>query len=561
MAHRQGRLDEAYQGYLKLLKKKPNHGDGNYLLGTLLLGRGEHQKALTHLQRANTLLPTSPMVKCNLGLLYRAMGKHDEAEKAFRAALRFQPNLLEALNNLAILLVDSGRPVEAEQLSRRCIALGGDAQRFGLIQCASALSDQGRAEEALAMLNEVIAYPDANNTAWDNYLTMLNYTPSVDRERLYQEHCRWAKRFEKPHTLPKPETTTPIKLAYLSPDLKSHPVGKLMEPLLQHHDQQRFEIYIYHDNQGHDELTKRLQQMGFHWRDVANLDNQQCAKLIAEDGIQILVELSGHTAHNRLPMLAERVAPIQISYLGYCTTTGLQNMDYVITDHFFDPPGAEDGYSEKMLVLPRISFAYQSPEESATIAAPQDGPFTFGSFNALKKVSVEVIEAWAEILNGAPDSRLIMQSAGLDEVALQQQLLQQFAEKGVAAERIQFYGFSDYQTHLSLVAQCDLTLDPWPWNGHMTTLNILWMGVPMLTLRGGHRSGRMGAAILQQIEQPLFIAESRDEYVQKAIAFSQQRDELNQLRPQLRQRMASSSMMDGEGLAKAMEAAYLSTIA
>ncbi len=556
-AHQQGNYPAAIEGYRALLKKKPNHGDGNYLLGTLLAMQGETKQALLHLTRAATLLPDSPMVKTNLGLVQKMLGQLDEAEKSFRSALRLQSNQPEALNNLAALLLNKGQPVAAEGLARKCMALGGEQEQYAAIQCANALADQGRTDEAISLLAGILKSRVNNQPAWHNYLSFLPYSERFKAKDIYQAHCQWAETIEQVMPAAKPSSNAPIKVGYLSPDWYHHPVGLLMTPLIHHHDKSCFTTYLYHDGTRNDQVTQQLRESASQWRDVAGMSDQALHAMIAEDGIDILVDLTGHLAHNRLSLFAQRAAPVQVSYLGYCATTGLTNMDYAISDQFFDPTGEEDAYSESLVSLPRISFAYQLPEAVVDVQT-SDEPFTFGSFNTLRKISPQQLACWASILQQSPDSRLIMQARGLAEEAMRKQVEAPFVEKGIPLARLEFHDFSDYQTHLSLVSRCDITLDPGPWNGHMTSLNTLAIGIPMLTQQGDRRSARMGAAILQQIGMEAFIAKHPQEYVQKAVEYSQQRTELKAIGQTLRQRIAESPLVDGEGLARAIEEAYLS---
>ena len=555
--HQQGDISAAILAYQKLLKKKPNHGDANYLVGTLLATQGEDKQALQYLQRAATLMPDSAMVKTNIGLLQKNNGQLAEAEKSFRTALRLQSNLPEALNNLSALLIAKGAPVEAELLARRCMIQGGSHMNYASIQCANALADQGRVEESIELLKQLAERDAHNTTAWDNYLSFLPYSDKFDAAEIYQQHCRWSKTVDQPQNNSTLHTVdNPIKIGYFSPDFSNHPVGYLMQPLLECHDKSKVDVYIYHDSSIHDQQTTLLQGNGHHWREVVGLDDIACHRLIKDDGIDILVDLTGHLANNRISLFAKRAAPIQASYLGYCTTTGLDNIDYVITDSAFDPPGEEAFYSEKLLRLERLAFAVQPSSEFPTALDIRSDAFTFGSFNTLRKLNSKVLALWIEILKQSTDSKLIIQAQGLAEPAMTKQLVDRFTSAGVDASRVELHGFSDYKGHLQLISECDLTLDPWPWNGHMTTLNTLWMGVPMLTLRGTRRSGRMGAAILNELGMDEFIADSEEAYLQKATAFSQQRESLLEARSGLRKRIVDSSLMNGKTLAEAMEQVF-----
>lgn len=560
LAQQHGAHEQAIAGYRALLKKKRNHGDANYMLGTLLAMRGELEEARQHLRRAVTLMPHSAMARTNLGQLLRMLGETDEAEGMFRGALRLDPRRGEALNNLAALLIARGAPVEGEQLARRCMNLSGQQRSYGVIQCANGLADQGRSDEALSLLERQLKTEPDNETAWHNYLSMLPYSCRHDRQLIFEEHRRWARLRERPLPAPEMKPGSRIRVGYLSPDLRDHPVGHLLRPLLAAHDRGRFEVHLFHDNPGSDVLSEELRALADRWHSIGGWDDRRCAALIAEQGIDILVDLAGHSANNRLTLFALRTAPIQVAYLGYTSTTGLQNIDYAISDEWFDPVGDEDPYSEQLLRLPRISFAY-APSATAEPDARSEREFTFGSFNSLRKLRPEVIDLWAGILRQCEGSVLILQARGLGEGAMQGRLQQQFEAAGVASTRVELHGFGELQGHLALVRRCDLTLDTWPWNGHMTTLNSLAMGVPTLTLRGDRRSGRMGAAILQQLGLTPLIADSPGHYRQRALELFADRDELRCLAAGLSQRLLRSPVCDGEGLARAMEQAFAKMVA
>ena len=276
----------------------------------------------------------------------------------------------------------------------------------------------------------------------------------------------------------------------------------------------------------------------------------------------MLVDLCGQLAGNRLPLFASRCAPVQVTYLGYPGTTGTPNMDYAISDDWLDP--AREGnahYSETLVRLESTCFAFQPPSNAPSVREARNPSIVFGSFNTTRKISESVLDAWARVLLAVPGSGLIMQARGLAEPARQAQLLAFFAARGVAPERITLHGFVAFQDYLAMIAQVDICLDPWPWNGHMTTLNCLWMGVPVLSLAGRRRSGRMGKAILSEVGLAEWVATSEADYIDKAVRFAQDPERLDALRAGMRQRLLASALCDGKRLASAMEHAYLTLVA
>lgn len=556
-AHMRGDLPNAIQLYQKALAKDPRHGDASYLLGTLLASTGQLAEAIPFLLRASQILPQSPMVNCNLGLALKMLGRRDEAEQYLRKALAIDPNLLQALNNLSALLIQRGFPCEAERYARRCLKLNNGDAPYAYIQLGNALADQGRIDEAVAALEQGVERDPGNATMWGNMLSLCHYSQRLDGQDILKRHQGWASRF--PAAAPRrcAEAKGRLRVGYLSPDFGFHPVGLLLEPVLAAHDRERFEIFLYHDRSGGDAKSAQLQALAEHWIAVGGMPDAALKERIEADRIDILVDLSGHLAGNRLPLFAARCAPVQVSYLGYPGSTGLAAMDFAISDERLDPVADQaTDYSESLLRLSGPSFAFLPPAGAPEVAPTGSDTLTFGSFNNTRKITEQVLAAWAEILCRLPSSRLILQAQGLGEPARCEQIRERFSRRGITPERLEFHGFRNFSEHLGLVAKTDLCLDTWPWNGHMTTLNCLWMGVPVLTLAGDRRSGRMGECILAELGLEDFVARSEADYVAKAVELSSDRAGLQALRGDMRSRMQASRLMDGERLARDLESAF-----
>lgn len=556
-AQQNSNLTEAIKLYKNALAKKPKHADAAYMLGTLLASTGKAQESIPLLERASRLLPHSPMIKCNLGLALKILDRLDEAEVQFRKALQLDPNLAQALNNLSALLINKGYPCDAETFARRCIALQRTNTDYVSVQLANALADQGKIDEAITTLEQIVKRNSSNDQAWHNLLSLSYYSDKISSRDILDKHQAWAERLPNQKTIECTAFSEKLKVGYLSPDFGFHPVGLLIAPLLANHDKKKVETFLYHDSPRSDALSKKLKSYAGHWLPVSRLSDTELKQQIQWDGIDILVDLCGHLSGNRLSIFAARCAPIQLAYLGYPGSTGLKSMDYVISDSALDPAERNnEDYSETLIRLDRPCFAFQQPASSPEIAPSRSESITFGSFNNARKITYQVLDAWIEILEQVPGSRLIFQSRSYKDPEVCRITVERFQHAGISSERLEFHGMMDFEAHLNLITKTDICLDPWPWNGHMTTLNTLWMGVPVLTLSGDRRSTRMGGCILSELEMDEWIAQTPCDYIAKAVKFASSSEKLKFLRGDIRQQMQRSRLMNGQDLAQEMEAAF-----
>jgi predicted O-linked N-acetylglucosamine transferase (SPINDLY family) len=377
----------------------------------------------------------------------------------------------------------------------------------------------------------------------------------------------FAKRWEAPlATLvqPHPHDRSPerrLKIGYVSSDFRQHSVAWFIEPVLAHHDRERFEIFCYANLFQEDAVTERLKAHADHWRKIYGLPDELAAQQIRADQIDILVDLNGHTAENRLLVFARKPAPVQVTWLGYPNTTGLSAMDYRLTDGFADPVGmTEPFHSETLIRLPECFSCYQPPRDAPAVSelpAKEKGYITFGSFNKLTKVTPEVMATWARILQAVPGSRLALQSAGLGEDAMQQMVREAFAGLGITPERLELHGHDRSQkTHLERYRNIDIGLDPFPYNGTTTTCDALWMGVPVVTLAGKVHAGRVGVSQMSNLGLTELIGQTPEEYVAIATRLATDRERLGALRKELRSRMTASPLMDAPRFTTNLEQAY-----
>lgn len=493
-------------------------------------------------------------------------GKLDQAIVQLERALSLAPDHAEAQNNLGLALMTQGKVSKAIVHYQRALALkpnvAGTHYNLGL-----GLWAQGQVEQAAFQFERVLALQPDHVIAHNNFLYAFNYTSRHDPAVVYRAHLAFAQRWEAPlaalrqaHTNDRSRARR-LRIGYVSSDFKQHSVAHFIEPVLKQHDRNRFEIFCYFNSAQEDELTKRFKTYADHWRGIAHLSDDLAANQIREDRIDILIDLNGHTAHNRLLVFARKPAPVQVTWLGYPNTTGLSTMDYRLVDRFTDPVGmTEHLHSETLVRLPECFSCYQPPAnvpDVSALPACGNGYVTFGSFNNLGKITPDVMALWARVLQAVPGSRLVLKNINLSEQAVQQSVRQAFAAGGVAPDRLELIGFEvSSHTHLERYHNIDIGLDPFPYNGATTTCEALWMGVPVITLSGRTHAGRVGVSLLSNLNLTEFIANTTDEYVAAALRLTADLETLSALRRELRARMAVSPLTHAQRFTQNLEQAY-----
>ena len=350
-----------------------------------------------------------------------------------------------------------------------------------------------------------------------------------------------------------------LRVGYVSADFFTHPAAYFFEPLLAAHDRTNLEIFCYSAGARSDETTNRLREIAGAWRSIVGMNDETVARIIEADAIDILVDLSGHTAGNRLLVFARKPAPVQATYLGSLTTTGLTAIDYKLTDRFLTPDGTAERFSEELVRLPHCFVCYQPPHGAPPVAAlpsSKGGRVTFGSFNNLTKVMPEVVALWSRILRALPETKIILKDRTLADPAQCARYLGLFAENGVEAGRVELLPRTTMADYLAVYDRVDIAFDPFPYNGCTTTCDALWMGVPVITLAGAMSYSRFGVSLLSNLGLDELIAATPDKYVEKAVALANDRKRLMVLRSELRSRMAASPLCDAKAFAKGIEEAY-----
>jgi protein O-GlcNAc transferase len=462
------------------------------------------------------------------------------------------------------VLADQGEFEEAVEAYRQALAIKPD-HNVACINLGCLFNLHGRLDEAVDVYRKFLALDPADAVVHSNLLLCLNYHPQLRPEELYREHVHWDLQHGRPGSAKAvsfPNTPLPdrvLRIGYLSPDLGQHPVGFFLASVLPTHDRERFHITCYSCRSVEDDYTVRLRESSDRWRAVKGVDDDSLATMIREDEIDILIDLSGHTNGNRLTMFAQKPAPVQMTWAGYVGTTGLGAIDYLISDRIESPQGAERFCSEKILRLPNGYLCYQPPAYAPEVAALPllgNGFVTFGSFNNTAKVNREVVALWARLLREMPSARLVLKYKGYEHPEVQGRYLAMFAEEGIEAGRIDLSGAVPHHQLLQCYNGIDIALDPFPYSGGLTTMEALWMGVPVITLGGERFCSRHSMSHLTNVGVTELIADEEDGYIRIARQLAEEPKRLQALRASLRERMASSPLCDGAGFTRDLEGAF-----
>jgi predicted O-linked N-acetylglucosamine transferase (SPINDLY family) len=547
--------------FRQALARDPTLADAHNLLGDALFRTGRADEAAGAFREYTARCPDDPRGHHNLGLALAARGGYDEAVPELELALKLRPDYPEAHNALGVALDALGRADEARGHYAEATRLKPDlADAWSNL--GTSLTEQGRVGEAVACLLRATDLRDDPRTA-SNLLLARSYTSGLAPEQLRDEHLAWAARYADPLAPggpPRPRDPGPrrLRVGYLSADFRAHPAAGLVEQLLAHHDRNAVHVTCYPNVARPDAVTDRLRRLADAWRPVHTWADARLAEEVRADEIDVLVDLNGHTAGNRLLALARKPAPVQVTLFGYPCTTGVRAIDFKVTDPLADPPGETDGlYAERLLRLPEVAWVYKPPEHAPpTSPLPSRGrrSFTFGCLNNPAKLSDECLATWARVLREVPGSRLVLSAGRSAEAA--RVLGERFSRLGVASDRLELVYRLPAGEYLEGYQPIDLALDPFPYNGGVTTCDALWMGVPVLTVAGRDYRSRQGVSVLTSAGLPEFVADSPDRLVELAARWSDQRAVLIDLRASLRELMSQSAVTDAARYARNLEAAY-----
>jgi predicted O-linked N-acetylglucosamine transferase (SPINDLY family) len=596
--HQAGRPKEAEAFYRKVLARKPQHERALFMLSGLLFEAGRFEEAGLFLERLVALAP-HPAYLTNLGEAYRRQGELEAAAFACRRALDADPELPEAHHNLGLTLMNAGAPDEARPHLERALALRPDAPQFHVsyawmllrlhrvadsaahcrraIELApklaaahhhlgNALTEEGDRSGAIESYRRAVSLDPTNHDAHSNLILVALTDPGYDAARLGAESRAWAEVYaaplrahQRPHSVESDrDPQRPLRVGYVSPDLRGHhPSRHFLTPLLRHHDRSLFDFYLYASVERPDAVTEEYRAWaGANFRDIRRMDDVSAAELVRRDRIDILVDLALHGAGHRLRLFACKPAPIQMTWLGYPGTTGLDSIDYRLTDPFLDPPGTDLAvYAETSLHLPESFWCYEALEADLPVRplpALTEGFITFGCLGSPRKVHPGVVSLWARVLAAVPRSRLLL----VAEEHARAEMQRAFASAGIAPERIELTGRVGRRQYLEHYHRIDVALDTFPFAGGTTSLDGVWMGVPVVTLTGGTVLHRAGVSIAMNLGLPELVAGSPDEYVSVAAKVAGDLERLSRLRAQLRSRLEASPLGDAPRFARNLEAAY-----
>lgn len=601
-----GQLNQAIAAYRQAIQLKPDSPQILNTLGVALQEIGNLPDAITHYRQAIALLPSYPEAHNNLAVALREIGQLPASLAESRLAAALSPTSAAVLNNMGLTLLDLQQFSEAITAHRRALQLD-PASAEGFVGLGNSLIAAGEIDPAIAAYHQAIAikpqlpgahfnlgkahieagdlpaaqsaFTRAFNLQPDHpsyeiaLISTLYYQPNLPPEQIAQRHFQWDHHHAQPLRKliqPHPNNNVPhrrLRIGYVSPDIRQHPVGRFILPLLEHHDRAQFEIFIYSDARtiAADPITTRAKASVDHWLDTLPLKHDALADQIRRDKIDILVDLAGHTTGSRLLTFARKPAPVQVTYLGYPGTTGLAVMDYRLTDPLADPVGrTEHLHSEKLCRLPRTAWCF-AEMTGALIPAPAFAPtpvvdrgsVTFGSFNNLAKITPDMLQIWATLLHRVPASRLLLKAPALAAASAKARIQQTMISHAIDPARLTLLGPTpSAQDHLATYHQIDIALDTFPYHGTTTTCEALWMGVPVITLAGQSHVSRVGVSLLNTIGCPDWIATTPEQYIDLAAALASRPDHLQHLRATLRQQLCASPLMDAKTFTTDIENAW-----
>lgn len=566
-----GRHDAALAVLEAAAARAPNEADVHATLGLVKLtatdgvselGR-RYEEAIFHCERALALSPDAPAVLNNLGNALQLLGRSDEAVAAYERVLALNPDHAEALNNLGNARLAQGDVAAALACFDRALTR---KPNDGLVlnSRARALHQQGDIAAARNAFEAALAARPELADIHSNLLYLVNQDPALSDDEVLEAHRAFGRRLSA--AVPPPALHTNarqperiLKIGYVSGDFALHPVGYLSASVLEAHDRAAVTVYGYSGRVVEDVMTARIRGAVDQWRATAGLSDDALADQVRADGIDILVDLSGHTLGNRMGVFARKPAPVQASWIGYFNTTGLPAIDYLLTDTANVPPGAERWFTEEVVHLREGRFCYAPPDDAPAVAPPPlvaRGQATFGSFNNLSKLSPDVIELWAQVVLAVPDARLMLKWRSLADRGERERLLARFDAAGLPPARIELRPFSPHAAMLAEYAEVDVALDPFPFTGGLTSCEALWMGVPLVTLPGSRAVSRQGLGLLTQIGLETLAARDPADYVAIAAGLARDPGRLAELRAGMRARMTGSSLCDATRFTRGLEAAY-----
>lgn len=527
--------------------------------------RGDFEQAEHIYREILNVQPANVHCYNNLGIILENKGQLDEAINSYQKALQIDPAFVRAYYNLGTVLTKKYQFYEAIQCFEKVLQLDQSLIE-AYVAIGNILKNQGRISEAEKYYKHAIQIKPDWLMPHEALLLAMNYNSGNEPKKIYFEHLKYAKTFAEPlyPTISsydnEPIPSRILKVGYVSPDFRRHSVAYFIEPVLISHNREHFEMYCYSDVATPDDITRRIQTL-VQWRSIGGMSDEKAADLIRSDRIDILVDLAGYTIHNRMFMFARKPAPVQATWIGYPSSTGILTIDYKIVDKYTDPQGiAEQFYTEKLIRLPENFLCYLPPEDCPTVGklpALSTGHITFGSFNNLSKISGEVIMTWGKILKAIPESLLVLKTFSLSDEMTRSYVRDMFRQQGINTERIELLSaVPSIQEHLRHYHRIDISLDTFPYTGTTTTCEALLMGVPVISLAGTSHASRVGVSLLSNAGLPELIAMTPNEYVEIAVNLARDLKRLQSLREHLRDMIMHSPLCNAKRFTLNLELCY-----
>lgn len=557
-----GHLDEAIVSFKHAIRLRPDHAKAFNNLGIVLKDRGDTEEAIVNFREALRLKPDFVEVYNNLGMLWKDLGKYEEAIASYQRALRLKPDYAETYSNVGVVLQIQGKLDESIAYYRQALSLKPDfATAYNNL--AIVLKEQGKIEEALDNYRLALRLKPNYATAHSNLVFCFQFHPGYDSAAIYREARQWNTQHAEPLSRliqPHENSADPdrrLRIGYVSPDFRNHPVSFSMVPLLSAHNRSEVEVYCYSELARPDHITERLKSMADGWRTTIGLSDERLAELVRRDRIDILVDLALHSANNRLLLFARKPAPIQVSWCGYPGTTGLSAIDYRLTDPYLESIGENDASSsEEAVRLPDSFWCYDPLTDRPLVnelPALSSGIITFGCLNNFCKFNDCVLTFWASVLRAIPRSRLFMLAPSGQ---VREHVRGKLKQQGIDETRVEFTDRKPRQEYLQLYHRIDIGLDLLPYNGHTTSLDAFWMGVPTITLIGNTVVGRAGWSQLCNLKLTDLSARTPEDFIAIATQLAEDLPRLQELRVSLRERLLASPLMDSRRFAANLEKLY-----
>jgi predicted O-linked N-acetylglucosamine transferase (SPINDLY family) len=567
----QGRTADAAGAFEAAAQRAPQHFASWFNLVRARTELGETDAAIAACEHCVDLQPDDPSTLTELGMLRVRKGnatlliaEFDTAINLLHRALALPDAPPATVHNARMFLGDAlskrGRHGEALALFRAVLRESPDDLDAN-INLANCLNTMGRIRDAAPCYEKVVRLYPAHLPAISSAISAANYADGFDAEN----NARWRRNLMRLFRDPQRHAVWPnprdpgrrLRIGYVSPDFREHVAMTLMEGVLRHHDRGQFEIHVYDATAYRDARNRELRAHADHWREIDMLGTDDAERLVLADGIDVLVDLAGHTAGNRLMLFARKPAPVQATWLAYPGSTGLPEIDYIVSDPYTSPPACDDLYSEAVWRMPDSRFCFMPPAASPEPRLPgPDLPPTFGCFNNPSKINATVLALWKRILDEIPETRLLLKYATLDDADAREWLCDDLAAAGIPRARVEMRGWTRYVDTLDQYADMHVALDPFPFCGGLTSLDALWMGVPVVTLEQRQMAGRQTAAFLQNIGAAELIAADADAYVRQAVDLMRSSQRLADYRSVLRPALQASPLFDYPGFTRSLEAAW-----